>query len=62
MPNQHKTKLLGWNPTDPTLGPWVRAEAERRGITLRAVLDEMATEYRARHDGEQDSSKEGQDR
>jgi hypothetical protein len=46
MPNQHKNALLGWNPADPTLKPWVKAEAERRGMTIRELLDEALGAYR----------------
>lgn len=48
MSSQHKTKLIGWHPSDPTLKAWVEAEARRRGITVRELLDEMAAEYRQR--------------
>jgi hypothetical protein len=50
MPNQHKTPLIGWNPSDPTLKPWIESEASRRGITRKEVLDEMAAEYREKHE------------
>ncbi len=50
MPNQHKTSLLGWHPSDPTLKPWIESEASRRGITRKDLLDEMAAEYREKHD------------
>lgn len=50
MPNQHKNALIGWNPSDPTLKPWVESEASRRGITRKDLLDEMAAEYREKHD------------
>ena len=46
MPNQHKNPTIGWNSADSTLKPWIEAEAERRGITRRELLDEMAAEYR----------------
>ena len=48
MPNQHKHPGITWHPADGTLKPWIEAEADRRGITLKAVLDEMASEYRER--------------
>lgn len=48
MPNQHKTKLLGWHPASAEDAAWVRAEAERRGVNLKVVLDEMLAEYRER--------------
>jgi hypothetical protein len=46
MPNQHKNPSIGWNSADSTLKPWVEAEAERRGITKRELLDEALAEYR----------------
>ena len=48
MPNQHKTPLLGWHPSDPTLKPWVKGEAERLGVTVREFLDEALAEKRQR--------------
>ena len=61
MPNQHKTKLLGWNPTSAEDSAWVRAEAGRRGVDLKVVLDEMLSEYRERH-GNQETISEEEDR
>lgn len=59
MPNQHRTKYIGWHPSDPTLQPWVDGEAERRGVTRRELLDEALSEYRARQEsGTQPSSTE----
>jgi hypothetical protein len=52
MPNQHKNKLIGWNPDDPTLRPWVEGQAEQRGVTLKAICDEALAEYRQRKEGE----------
>jgi len=54
MPNQHKTPLLGWHPSSAEDAAWIRAEAERRGVDLKVVLDEAIAEYRAgreRRDG-----------
>jgi hypothetical protein len=48
MPNQHKTKSVNWHPSDPTLRPWLEAEAEGRRRTLREILDEALSEYRQR--------------
>jgi len=45
MPNQHKTPGISWHSADPDLKPRIEAEAERRGITQRELLDEMAAEY-----------------
>lgn len=45
MPNQHKTALLGWHPSSAEDAAWVRTEAERRGVDLKVVLDEMLAEY-----------------
>ena len=36
----------GWHSADPTLKPWIESEAERREMTMRELLDEMAAEYR----------------
>lgn len=47
MPNApHKTPLIGWHSTDPTLKQWVKDEASRRGITERELLDEALSCYR----------------
>ncbi len=48
MPGQHKTKLLGWHPSSAEDAAWVRAEAARRGVKLRELLDQMLAEFRAR--------------
>jgi hypothetical protein len=45
---KNATPLIGWHSVDPTAKPWVKAEAERRGITERELLDEALAEYRAR--------------
>jgi hypothetical protein len=50
MPNQHKNPGISWHSDDPTLKPWIKAEADRRGLTDKALLDEMAAEYRARRE------------
>ena len=50
MPGRNATPLIGWHSEDPTLKPWVKAEASRRGITERQLLDEALREYRARQD------------
>lgn len=47
MPGKNKTPLIGWHSVDPTLKPWVEAEAERRGITLREFLDAVLAGVRA---------------
>jgi hypothetical protein len=44
----HKNPSISWHPDDSTLKPWIKAEAGRRGITDKAVLEEMAAEYRER--------------
>jgi hypothetical protein len=46
MPGKNATPLIGWHSTDPTLKPWISAEAERRGITVRELLDEALAAYR----------------
>jgi hypothetical protein len=59
MPNQHKTKTIGWNPSDPTLKPWIEQEAARLGITRRQLLDEALAEFRAhRVQSDDDNAKE----
>ena len=39
MPSKHKSPLLGWHPP-AELSAWVRAEAQRRGVPISAVLNE----------------------
>lgn len=59
MANRHKNPLIGWNSADPTLKPWVEAEAARRGITRRELLDEALAEYRERAEaGKQEAARE----
>jgi hypothetical protein len=56
---KNRTPLIGWHSADPTLKPWVKAEASRRGITERELLDEALSEYRAHQEnGTQPSSTE----
>lgn len=64
MPNKHKTPMVGWNPSDPALKPWIKAEAERRGVDQKVILDEALTEYRERHEagGNQVNHKTGEQR
>lgn len=45
MPNQHSAPLLGWHPP-AELSAWVRAEAGRRGVPLKVVLNEAVEHYR----------------
>lgn len=45
MPNKHANPMLGWNPP-AELSAWVRAEAARRGVTLKVILDEAVVQYR----------------
>jgi hypothetical protein len=47
MPNQHKNPMLGWRPP-AELSAWARAEAKRRGVDLKVILDEALAEYRAK--------------
>jgi hypothetical protein len=47
MPGQNKTPLIGWHSADPTLKAWVEAQAARRGVTAREILDEALAAYRA---------------
>ena len=51
MPNQHKTALLAWHSRDPTLKLWVQTHAQRRGMTVRQLLDEALQEYRIKQEG-----------
>lgn len=54
MPNQHKTRLLGWHPSSPDDVEWVRDEAKRTSTPLRVLLDEALALLRAsRHGGSQ---------
>jgi hypothetical protein len=46
MPNKHKNPMIAWHSADPAAKPWVKAEAKRRGITERELLDEALIEYR----------------
>ena len=48
MPNQHKHPGITWHSADPDMKPWIEAEAERRGITQKALLDEALSGYRER--------------
>jgi histidinol-phosphate/aromatic aminotransferase/cobyric acid decarboxylase-like protein len=47
VPNQPKNPMLGWRPP-AELSAWARAEAARRGVGLKVVLDEALSEYRER--------------
>jgi hypothetical protein len=46
MTGKNATPLIGWHSADPTLKPWIKSEAEKRGITVRELLDEALAEYR----------------
>lgn len=46
MPNKHKNPTLCWHPP-AELSAWARAEAERRGVHLKVILDEALEAYRA---------------
>ena len=46
MSGQNATPLIGWHSADPTLKPWVQDEAQRRGLTIRELLDEVLAAYR----------------
>ena len=41
MTGKNKTPLIGWHSADPTLKPWIEAEAQRRGQTVREFLDKV---------------------
>jgi hypothetical protein len=45
MTDRHKTPGLSWHPPGE-LGAWARAEAQRRGVRLSALLTEALTAYR----------------
>lgn len=45
MPGKNATKLIGWHSADPGLKAWIDAEAARRGITRRELLDEALAAY-----------------
>ena len=51
MPNKHKSPMLGWHPP-AELSAWVRAEAERRGVPLKVILDEALAGYREHIEGQ----------
>jgi hypothetical protein len=53
MPGKNKTPLLGWHPP-AELSAWVRAEAQRRGMTVTAILNEAMLAYQAYWRGERD--------
>jgi len=59
MPNQHKTPLLGWHPESAELAAWARAEAKRRDVDLKVILDEALAEYRRKVE-QQETTTEGQ--
>ena len=44
MPNKHSTDLVGWHAADG-IKAWIKAEAERRGVTQKAILDEALTAH-----------------
>jgi hypothetical protein len=58
MPNQHKNPTLCWHPP-AELGAWARAEAARRGVALKVILDEALARYR-KHVEQQATTTEGQ--
>jgi len=39
VPGKNKAPLLGWHPP-AELSAWVRAEAQRRGVTVSVILNE----------------------
>ena len=45
MPNKHANPTLCWHPP-AELSAWARAEAERRGVALKVILDEARALYR----------------
>lgn len=59
MTGKNATPLIGWHSVDPSLKPWVLEEVERRGITVRELLDEALAEYRARRTASQEQDAGG---
>jgi hypothetical protein len=47
MPGQNKTRLIGWHSADPDMKARIEAEAARRGVTVREVLDEAVAAWLA---------------
>jgi hypothetical protein len=58
MPNQPKNLMLGWRPP-AELSAWARAEAKRRGIDLKVILDEALSDYRAAAEQKTSAAAEG---
>jgi hypothetical protein len=52
--------MLAFHPDDPSIGDWARAEAERRGVALKVVLEEAVTEYRASHGNSPEGTQQGE--
>lgn len=50
MPNQHATPMVAWHPKPPGTAEWIRAEAERRGLKLNQLMDEVIADYRSQQD------------
>ena len=59
MPNKHSTPMLGWHPP-AELSAWARAEADRRGVPLKAILNEALSRYK-RHVEQQGDGNATQD-
>lgn len=45
MPNKHANPTLCWHPP-AELSAWARAQAERRDVPLKVILDEALARYR----------------
>lgn len=54
MPNQPKNPMLGWRPPAELSG-WARAEAKRRDVALKVILDEALSLYREQTEKERKS-------
>jgi hypothetical protein len=52
VPNQHKNPMLGWRPP-ADLSAWARAEARRRGVHLKVILDAALARYREHTENEE---------
>ena len=58
MPNQHRNPTVCWHPP-AELSAWARAEAERRGVPLKVILDEALARYREQVEQRQTTTTEG---
>ena len=52
MANQHKNKMIGFNPDDGTLKPWYEERAAELGVTAKSEYEKALSEHRQRVEGE----------